>query len=207
MKNKRNIVLSIFLIIITMIFFTYQVVITYDSSHYLWLTSLMTKDGDFSTWDVARGPIFPLFIRICQMLLGQNYNGLLVGMFAFYLAMLFFSYLIYKDTIGKEEVCSNKVKGIFIALFILLVAINPMIIGYYHTLLTEFIAITFAVIGCYLAWKWMQIDFTQNKVKYILYTIVMAVLTAIAWQLKQPYVGTILFPVVIAAILSFIRKV
>ena len=206
MKNKKNIILIAFFIIITVIFFTYQVVITYDSSHYLWLTSLLTPNGDFSTWDVARGPIFPMFIRVCNMLFGQNSNGLLIGMFAFYLLMIFGSYLMYKDTIKDEECLSKKMKFILGILFILLVVINPMIIGYYHTLLTEFIAMTFAVIGCYLAWKWINTDFFENKIKYVIYTISLAILIAIAWQLKQPYVGTILFPVVIAAILSFIRK-
>ena len=71
-----------------MIFFSYKVVITYDSSHYLWLSSLLSKNGDFSTWDVARGPIFPLFIRICNVLFGFGVNGVLTGMFIFYLVML-----------------------------------------------------------------------------------------------------------------------
>lgn len=120
--------------------------------------------------------------------------------------MLIFCYLIYKDTIKEEEYFSKKMKWILGILFFVLVVINPMIIGYYHTLLTEFVAITFAIIGCYLSWKWMDVNFKENKIKYSIYTIVLAILTAIAWQLKQPYVGTILFPVIISAIISFIRN-
>ncbi len=207
MKNKKTIALILFWIIITIIFFTYGLTITHDSSHYLWLSSLMTEGEDFTQWDVGRGPVFPLFLKVTQIFFGPNSNGFLVATFIFYLLMLLFSYLIYKDTIQNEEVCSKKFKWVLGILFVLLVVVNPMIIGYYHTLLTEFIAMTFAVIGCYLSWKWMQINFKENKLQYILYTIVLAILTAIAWQLKQPYVGTILFPVIIAAIISFVRKV
>lgn len=204
--KKKNVIIGTFFIFITMLFFTYQVVITYDTSHYLWLTSLLTEQGDFSTWDVARGPIFPMFIRICNILFGQNTNALLVGMFIFYLVMLLGCYLIYKDTIKNEQVFSKKMKYILGILFFIFVVINPMIIGYYHTLLTEFIGITFAIIGSYLSWKWMDINFKENKFAYIIYTLVLAVLTSIAWLLKQPYVGTILFPIIIATIISIIRN-
>lgn len=70
--NKKIGILLIIAIMLTMMFFTYEVVITYDTSHYLWLTSLLTESGDFSTWDVARGPIFPALIRIFNLLFGQS---------------------------------------------------------------------------------------------------------------------------------------
>ena len=207
MRNKKNILMLIFCIFITAIFFTYQVVITYDTSHYLWLTSLLSKGGDFSTWDVARGPVFPMLIKTFNILFGQNTNGLLVGMFIFYILMLLGCYLIYKDTIKNEEHFNKKVKYILLFLFLLLVVFNPMVIGYYHALLTEFVGMTLSIIGCYLAWKWMDVNFKENKMKYSIYTVVLAILTAIAWQLKQPYVGTILFPIIIASIISFVRNV
>lgn len=206
MKNEKNILLLIFCIFITVIFFTYQVVITVDTSHYLWLTSLLRKGGDFSTWDVARGPVFPMLIRTLDIIFGHNTNGLLAGMFIFYILMLVGCYLIYKDTIKNEECFNKKVKYILIFLFLLVVPFNPMVIGYYHTLLTEFVAMTLSIIGCYLAWKWMDINFKENKMKYSIYTMILAILTATAWQLKQPYVTTILFPIIIASIISFIRN-
>lgn len=201
----KNIIIWLF-IIITILFFSYEVVISYDSSHYLWLTSLLEPEGDFSNWDIARGPVFPLIIRTFNIFFGKSPNGVLAGMFIFYLLMLFICYLIYKDTIRSEEHFNKYIKYIFLAVFLVLVVFNPMIIGYYHTLLTEFVAITLGVIGCYLSWKWMQIEFLKNKVKYIIYTAILSVLTAAAWLLKQPYISTILFPVIIATIISIIRK-
>lgn len=206
MKNKKEITLLFTFVILTIIFFTYKVTITYDTSHYLWLTSLLTPNGDFSNWDVARGIIFPLFIRISNVLFGHSTTGLLIGMYIFYIAMLVACYFIYKDTIKDESCCSKLMKYILIILFFILIAINPMIFGYYHTLLTEFFGMTLAMLGCYISWKWMNVNFYENKLKYFIYTLVESILVIISWHLKQPYVTTVLFPIIIAAILSFVRN-
>ena len=67
--NKKSIFAVIIACLITIMFFTYSVTITHDSAHYLWLTSLLTKsEGIFQYWDIARGPVFPLFIKICNKL-------------------------------------------------------------------------------------------------------------------------------------------
>lgn len=211
MKNKKTNNKKLFLglalvILLTVIFFTYKVTITYDSSHYLWLSTLVLKNGLYHDWDVARGIIFPLFIKVCDKIFGQSVNGLLVGMYIFYIIMLTGCYLIYKDTIKEEKHFGKTTKTILLILFFIFVVLNPMIFGYYHTLLTEFFAITLAVISCYLAWKWIYINFEERKLKYIVYTIIFAILIAISWQLKQPYVGTVLFPIMIATVISYIRK-
>lgn len=206
-SNKKTLLAVIIACLITIIFFTYNVCIAFDSAHYLWLTSLLTRaDTVFSNWDVARGPIFPLFIKICNKLFGKSINGLLIGMYLFYILMLVGCYYIYKDTIKNEKYCSKKIKAFFIIGFIILILINPMIFGYYHSLLTEFIAITVAVISCYISWKLIQINAKENKKKYILETIFLAFLAMVMWLLKQPYVGTVIFPLITASIISFIRN-
>lgn len=206
MKNKKVFFGMILAILLTMMFFTYKVTITYDSSHYLWLSTLILKNGLYHDWDVARGPIFPLFIKVCNKLFGQNVSGLSVGMFIFYIMMIVGCYFIYKDTIKEEKCFSKTMKLILLTLFFILVVVNPMIFGYYHTLLTEFFAITLAVLSCYLSWKWIDINFSEKKLKYSIYTLMFAILVAISWQLKQPYVGTVLFPIIVAAVISFVRK-
>ena len=116
MKNKKNIAIILIFMVLTMMFFTYRVIITYDTSHYLWLSSLLTQNGDFSTWDVARSIVFPLFIRVSNMLFGYNTTGLLVGMYIFYIIMIAICYLIYKDTIKEEKCCSKTMKCILLML-------------------------------------------------------------------------------------------
>ncbi len=203
-KDKKNILIGMICIILTIVFFSYSIVVTYDSAHYLWLTSIFNRSG-FYDWDVIRGFFFPACIKICGLLFGQSIMGLKVGMFAMYSVMIITTYLIYRDVIEKEKIAGNKFKFFTIILFLILIALNPIIFGYYHTLLTEFMAMTFSIIGCYLSYKWININF-ENKVKYIIFTLVFSILTCLAWQLKQPYVGTILFPLIISTIISIIQK-
>ena len=72
--------------------------------------------------------------------------------------MLFFSYKILNKTISN-----NKRKTKIILFSLLLIIFNPIIYGYYHVLLTEFIAMTFAVVSCYLAYKMLEVDFSNKK--------------------------------------------
>lgn len=204
-SNKKNIVYAICGMLITLIFFTYNVTITYDSSHYLWLSSILPGNIGFETWDVARGPIFPLFIKLCNVFSGQNQNSLLIGMFLFYIIMIIVCYGIYKNTIKYEETNTKTNKAITFILFVLLIVLNPLIFGYYHALLTEFIAITFSIVSCYLSWKLIYTDIFEERKKIIIYTLILGFFTPIAWLLKQPYVGTVLFPVVISTVISFVR--
>ena len=205
--NKKSIFAVIIACLITIMFFTYSVTITHDSAHYLWLTSLLTKsEGIFQYWDIARGPVFPLFIKICNKLFGKNINGLLIGMYVFYVMMLIGCYYIYKDTLKNEKYFGKKMKIFYTIGFVILILINPMIFGYYHTLLTEFIGITVAIISCSISWKLIQFDAKENKKKYILETVFLAILSMLMWLLKQPYVGTVIFPLITASIISFIRN-
>lgn len=205
MNKKQIIALLVCIMFITIAFFTYNVTITFDSSHYLWLTNLLSPNDTFSNWDVARGCVFPLFIYILNSLFGVNSNALLMGMFLNYMLMLFICYLIYKEIFwGKFK----KIYNIFILILTLaLIAFNPIIFGYYHTLLTEFISITLAVVTCYLSWKFIYVDYDKNKIKFWIYTITFAFLSVIAWNLKQPYVGTVLYPFIICIIISMFKKI
>lgn len=205
MNKKQIISLLIGIIFITIIFFTYNVIITYDSSHYLWLVDLLSSNNSFSIWDVARGCVFPLFIYILNVFLGASSNSLLVGMYFNYIVMLVVSYLIYKEIfLGKFR----KIYNFFILIiFFVLIAFNPIVFGYYHTLLTEFISITLAVVACYLSWKFIYINYDKNKKKFWIYTIIFAFLSVFAWNLKQPYVGTVIYPFIISVVISILKKI
>lgn len=208
MKDKINKILIIAIIIILSITFcTYAPVVTYDSSHYLWLTSLLTPADTVQNWDVARGIVFPGIIRVSTAVLGQNAEGIVATMFIFYVAMITAVYLILKKVNKLIKIFEGKIKTwVLVILLLILIALNPIIFGYYHTILTECIAITFAVIGCFASWKWMDIEFDKNKTKAIIYTLFLAFMTAVSWHLKQPYVSTILFPTLVATIISIIQN-
>ena len=204
-KSVSNVIIAIFGIATIAIFFMYSVVITVDSSHYVWL-SKMIGNSSFENWDIIRGIVFPLYVKLSTLFFVQNVNGLKVGMFIMYSVMILFSYFMYNECIKKEKIASKSFNFFVLFMFWVLALINPIIFGYYHALLTEFFGITLGVIGCYLAWKWVDIYFVEkSKLKYILYIISISILTIFAWHLKQPYVGTILFPFLISNIISFVR--
>lgn len=208
MKEKIKKLVPIALIfLVTIMFYTYSPTITYDSSHYLWLTNMLTPNDTFANWDLARGITFPLIIHLSNILLGKNSNGILTLMYIAYLLMLGTVYLIFKNVNKKTKIFEGKLKkSILLIVSLWLIILNPLIFGYYHTLLTEFVAITVSIIICYLSWKWLDIDFKESKIKYIIYTIIFALATAAAWHLKQPYVTIALFPVIVATIISIIKK-
>lgn len=205
-KEKiKQILLIIALLILTIIFFSYNIVISVDSSHYCWLTSLLESREAFTHWDVARGIVFPAIIYILTKIFGENIVSLQIGMYIAYAMMLVVCYLIYRN-IDKEYKIDKPLKIILFVLFILAVVLNPLIFGYYHVLLTEFVAMTACIVASYLAWKWIEVKFYENKFKYIAYTIYFAISMAFMWHLKQPYMFTILIPFAISIILSFIKE-
>lgn len=207
MKKRTNIIIGVLaFILFTIMFFSYNPVIAYDSAHYLWLTDLLKLDGSFSSWDIARGIGFPLIIFITNLLFGNTAISLVITMYIFYIIMCIVSYLIYKEFISTNKKLKKWHKGIIIAGFIILVALNPIIFGFYHTLLTEFLTMSVAIAMCYASWKWTKINFFNNKKKYIIYTIIFALLSSYMYQVKQPYVGAVIFPIIIAMIISIIKE-
>lgn len=203
--NKKTWFITISAIIITIIYCSYNITLGYDSSQYIWLAEMFTPNLDFSHWEPVRSFIFPLGIYLLNILFGKNQIGLLVGTYICYLIMIFSVYYMYKNTIEQQEK-SKFVKYIFIVLFFLLVAFNPIIFGFYHVILTEFVSVTIAIFMCYLSWNWISFDFKTKKVKYIIYTIVFAFLTVCSWHLKQTYILTSIVPLCIAIVISLIEN-
>ena len=209
MKKNTKIVLGIIgiisFILCTVIFFSYNPIIAYDTGHYLWLTDMLKVKGAFSNWDIARGIGFPLIIFITNMIFGESYISLLITMYIFYIVMCIVAFLIYREFINTDEKLKLWEKILIIGGFLVLVAFNPIIFGFYHALLTEFPTMTMAILICYMSWKWIYVKFNDNKKKYISYSIIFAVLSAYMYQLKQPYVGAIVFPIIVAMIISIIK--
>ncbi len=81
--------------------------------------------------------------------------------------------------------------------------INPIVLGYYHTLLTEYVAITLTMSSLYMSWKWQKI---QTKKEQVLYSLYFIIGLTFAYFLKQPYICIILIPMIISIIYSLIIK-
>ncbi len=189
---------NLFIIILTIIFFSVPVVITWDSAHYLSMTAIFEKVNLWKNWDIVRGISFPLLIYFSDLIFGKSNVGLTILMFIFYLIMLFYVYKIVNN------IFDNKYPILKFILYFFVI-INPIIFGYYHTLLTEFVAITFGIISCYYSWKWIQIYDIKDK-NNIKISLIFIISLIFMWFIKQPYSSTVLFPYIISIILSLFKN-
>lgn len=190
------------LLLLFFCFFSYSLTVTWDSAHYMSYVRIFNHELPGSSWDIVRGPTFPIFIYISGILFGKNAIGLLISYFISYILMLIFSVSILKIL----KLNKNSEKLLLIIIMPLIIA-NPIIFGYYHALLTEPIAITLAVLGCYLSMKFLNLDVRIEKKSFIIYSIIFAFLLVFAWFLKQSYISTILFPFIISIFISILNKI
>ncbi len=198
-KHKEMIFLVIGLLL-TIFYFSYATTITWDGAHYMSYVEIFEGKLPFTSWDVVRGPIFPLIIYLGNFFFGKTVLGLLINSYLYFLVMLVIVYKILDSNLPK----SKKKVGIIVASLIAII-INPIIYGYYHTLLTEFVAMTLAVISCYLSYLWLKVDFTK-KGRAITFVIIFSLLNVVSWFLKQPYLSVTLFPLLMAFLIRIFRK-
>lgn len=192
-KNKFIIVL----LILVIIFFSSSLVVTFDSTHYLTYVNILEKKAAFSTWDIVRGPIFPILIFLNNYIFGRSSLGMLLGMFIFYLLYCFVVYKIIKETLVKTKY--NKILTFILCAFAFL---NPIVLGYFHTMLTEYVAITLTMTSLYLGWKWPNIKSKREKILYGLYFVFGLMF---AYHLKQPYLCAVFIPMLFSIIYVFIN--
>jgi hypothetical protein len=183
---------------IIIVFFSSSLVLTYDSTHYLGYVDIFEKVKPFSSWDIVRGPVFPFILYLFDLFFGKNSFGMLLGMFIFYIVYCIviykFSTMIFKD-------CKHK--GIWETLFCAFSFLNPIILGYYHTMLTEFVAITITTVTLLIAWKWWDAKNTKTKILCSLYFIIF---TTISYFLKQPYICTVFVPMIISIVYAIVKN-
>lgn len=205
MKNKirKNFPLILLLCLI-IFYFEYSVTILWDSAHYMSYVNILERIAPLNTWDVVRGPTFPIIIFLGNILFGKTSQGLLMNTFIYYLIMILFVYKILNYAFDNFNFSSKKKRNLSIVI-LLFVIINPIIFGFYHSLLTEFVAITLSVLSCYLAVIWYDIEIDKNKKNYIIISIIFAFLTVFSWFLKQPYVSCGFFPFLISYIISLFK--
>lgn len=196
-QNKKSIIFFT-LLFFTLFYFIYSVSILWDSAHYMTYVSILEGNSGWSTWDVVRGPTFPIIIFLSNILFGKTVQGLLILTYLFYLVMLVIIYIMLNKVLEK-----NKYKNFIILITVLLIIANPIIYGYYHALLTEFVAMTISILACYLSWKYIEEIDKYNKIyTKLLYILLFCFLIVFSWFLKQPYVSITLFPLIIAMMIS-----
>lgn len=208
MKRKINIkklllILGV-VVVLAYIYFSLLALITPDSVGYYSYLNIFRGSVSMSNWNTIRGPVMPLILFLITTIFGDNQLGFIIGTFIFYIVTLFVSYKIIKIVLKEEK--KDKISSFFVwILFICFIVFNPIIIGYYHVMLTEFVAATAAVLSSFLSFKWINVQFIKNKVKFLLYLILFSIFAVFMWFLKQPYVIVVIIPFFIATVLSMIK--
>ena len=183
---------------------SYPIIITWDSGHYLWLSSLI-RERQWWLWDPIRNIAFPLLVHASRVIFGDNANAT-----HFFLATSFcitFVAIVYIVNYALNLKSQKKVPIIYITLLItFFIMIDPIIFGYYNTLLTEFVSSTIAVSACLISVYVYRKVTELKRDQFIFFIGLLILLVVVSWHIKQPYVGAALFPFIILATVLFVNK-
>lgn len=205
-KNKNKILIAVVILFLGIIYFSYNMTITWDTSEYLGLADYIGTKQMKENWIGHRGIAFPLLLKLFKPFGIENEIFMLTLMFIFYVAMVITIYKIYKK-LREHDFFKSKITRCVFAIYIMIfIVLNPMIFGYYHALLTEFVSMTFAVLMCYLSWKWIDFNWQENKKSIIIYAIIFSLLTIFLYHIKQSLVPLALLPIITAALVSVINN-
>jgi len=183
---------------------SYPLLLSYDSGSYLMLSDVIQR-GAWSQWNPIRGIIFPLTLESFKVLFGTNQNAFLIPMTLAHLVLFVLScYFIMHSSQFKDHVA----KEVTVIIIFLFIALDPLILGFYHTLLTEFLATTIAIISCYGAYHLYQklIQLPTFSSTTLFWTAFFVLMVPFSWHLKQPYIGIAYFPFIVSCLLMFFYK-
>lgn len=189
----------IFIIVLVLIDLLYTITLTYDSGHYLSLSEVI-RLGAWQNWDPIRMIAFPLGIYLSQSIFGFNTTGLLIPMILAHIVLFVVSYSLIVAVFPPR---TRSIRLLVMGFIFLFIALDPTVVGYYHTLLTEHPAATVAILACLGAYHLVQaVPFSR---RFYVLTLILVLMVPYAWHIKQPYVGAALFPLVIACLLILTR--
>lgn len=205
---SQSMVIDIFFVILlSVIFFSIMPILSFDSFWYHTYLDIFNGNKLITDWDPTRGLPFPLLIFISTKLFGYTTQGITITMYIFYLITIFFVFKICKITgIGK------KVNKIFLWLILIIfLFLNPIFLGYYHLVLTEFVVSTIVAVYIYIL-LYTHIKLNENldnrsKLQlYILRGSSLIILAVISFYIKQMYLVVIILPFIASEILLIINK-
>lgn len=200
LKDKLFVSLSVAFVTIAL---AYPVTVTFDSGHYMWLADLI-RDGAWSDWDPIRGVVFPLFLYLSTSLLGRNGNALLLPMiFSQTILFLFAIHFVLLAT----NITQTVYKKIIIIFVFVVLMFDPIVFGYYHTMLTESFAATFAILSIYVSYQFYCSfeNFPKLSKSFFYSSLFFFLAVPFAWHLKQPYIGISLYPLLLSSFMVVIR--
>lgn len=192
--------LLIFIVALIGIDLLYTITLTYDSGQYLWLADVI-KQGTWTTWYITRYIGFPLNIFLTQSILGYSTTALLIPMIIAHACLFVISYFIIIEVFNPR---SENTRLLIMTFLFLFIALDPTVMGYYHTLLTEYVAATIAITSCFAAILLYKAPLFSKRFYFL--TTYFLVMVPVAWHMKQPYIGAALFPFLMVCLLMLIQQ-
>ncbi len=195
-KNVQRCVGGGMLLIIFLIFVSVPVYFTVDSAWYLSYFNFFDGNKSFFSWDLIRGWLFPLLLYITSVCFGFTSQGIICLMLIAYAVTLILCFGLFR-LLGKDKFVYVKYIVIFVIIF------NPIVFGYYHVLLTEFLGATLCLFNLYY---WVKSCYQNTQKNTNAYNLIMLSMNLIfAYSLKQTYIGFILLPYIITEIIKTIK--
>ena len=105
-KHLDKIILILIIAILAVIFYSYNLNMTWDSSEYIGLADYIDTEEMQEKWIGHRGIGFPWLIKLSQVDGIKSAHNLLNLMFSFYVVMIFSLYLVYKK-LNKDGILKN----------------------------------------------------------------------------------------------------
>jgi len=205
MKASKWIAFLILILPITLFYFYIPIFIFPDSYHYLLNTDILLGVTAFSDWCIVRGPSLPLYLFPFLFFFGTTAESLLLATYFSFVAYLAITWGVITKFL--KELTLNEFATIFVyLLFVVLILINPVLLGYFHALLTEFLAIFLGLFTCVLVWNWSNQDLEKDKKKRLGYILIFVSLVVFSWFLKQPYISTTIFPILAGVFIVILKK-
>ena len=189
-----------FAFLIILIGLAYPVTITYDSAHFLQLADRI-RTGSWSSWDPIRNIGFPLQLFYTNRIFGYRQDALLIPMILSHILLFIFCCQIALVTLKPEN---DKSRFLIYLTIFLFIGFDPTVVGYFHVVLTEYLAATIAVISCFMAIKLYQTSLPSKQFNIL--SIYFLLLTPISWHIKQPYIGAAYFPFFLVCLLMILRR-
>lgn len=205
LKNKKLIIIASAVFLFGLIFISVPMGIFPDSVGYYKYLHIFLGQVPMSEWWTIRGPGYPILFYFAYIIFNNILGGMLILSYLIFLTLVFVIYFIAKKVLGLLNSRKPVVITTYV-LIVLLIVLNPIIFGYFHVLLTEYVVMLLAVLSCLLAWQWIEVDFKSNRRKFLIYGITFILLGAYTWYVKQPYITIAMSPLLIAGIISLVKN-
>lgn len=191
--------LFLLLVVVTLIHFSIPLVATWDTAHYHNYLDILYGKRSWETWDVIRGPVFPIFIAVVHFLFGYNNIGMLLGTYIVTVLVLLVATYFIRDLSRNVSV------NVGYALLFFFLFLNPIFLGFYHTILTEFMASFLAIFSVFISYCWFYKNiYDRTKFSFIVFSIILVVIVTVSFHIKQPYVAVTMMPLLGASLLSIL---